>query len=31
VAVRLKAAGVDRNVRGWEKSSDHAPVWVELK
>lgn len=28
---RLVAAGVDRHVRGWEKSSDHAPVWVELK
>jgi exodeoxyribonuclease-3 len=28
---RLKAAGVDREVRGWEKSSDHAPVWIELK
>jgi exodeoxyribonuclease-3 len=28
---RLKAAGVDHNVRGWEKSSDHAPVWIELK
>jgi exodeoxyribonuclease-3 len=27
---RLKAAGVDRDVRGWEKSSDHAPVWIEL-
>jgi exodeoxyribonuclease III len=27
---KLVAAGVDRNVRGWEKSSDHAPVWVEL-
>ncbi|MDB5144483.1 MAG: exodeoxyribonuclease [Mucilaginibacter sp.] len=27
---RLKAAGVDRHVRGWEKSSDHAPVWIEL-
>lgn len=27
---RLAAAGVDRNVRGWEKSSDHAPVWIEL-
>lgn len=26
----LKAAGVDKNVRGWEKSSDHAPVWIEL-
>ena len=27
---RLSAAGVDHNVRGWEKSSDHAPVWIEL-
>ena len=26
----LKAAGVDRFVRGWEKSSDHAPTWIEL-
>ena len=31
VAKRLTAAGVDREVRGWEKSSDHAPVWIELK
>ncbi len=30
VAKRLTAAGVDRDVRGWEKSSDHAPVWIEL-
>jgi exodeoxyribonuclease-3 len=30
VAKRLKAAGVDKEVRGWEKSSDHAPVWIEL-
>ena len=28
---RLKAAGVDSYVRGWEKTSDHAPVWIELK
>lgn len=28
---KLKAAGVDREVRGWEKTSDHAPVWIELK
>lgn len=28
---RLKAAGVDKAVRGWEKSSDHAPVWIELE
>ena len=27
---RLTAAGVDRQVRGWEKTSDHAPVWIEL-
>lgn len=27
---RLQAAGVDAYVRGWEKTSDHAPVWVEL-
>ena len=27
---KLTAAGVDRYVRGWEKSSDHAPVWIEL-
>jgi exodeoxyribonuclease-3 len=27
---RLIAAGVDRNVRGWEKTSDHAPVWIEI-
>ena len=30
VAQRLRAAGVDRDVRGWEKASDHAPTWVEL-
>lgn len=28
---KLVAGGVDRNVRGWEKSSDHGPVWIELK
>lgn len=27
---RLINAGVDRHVRGWEKSSDHGPVWIEL-
>jgi len=27
---RLIAAGVDHNVRGWEKTSDHVPVWIEL-
>ncbi len=30
-APRLVSAGVDRNVRGWEKASDHAPTWVELR
>lgn len=28
---KLVAGGVDRNVRGWEKTSDHAPVWIEVK
>ncbi len=27
---KLKDAGVDRHVRGWEKTSDHAPVWIEI-
>ena len=27
---RLVAADVDRQVRDWEKASDHAPAWVEL-
>ncbi|GAB3922089.1 exodeoxyribonuclease III [Mucilaginibacter myungsuensis] len=27
---RLLSAGVDKDVRGWEHSSDHAPVWIEL-
>jgi exodeoxyribonuclease-3 len=30
LARRLKGAGVDREVRGRPKASDHAPVWVEL-
>ena len=30
LAKRLVASEVDREVRGWEKTSDHAPVWVEL-
>ncbi len=28
---RLIGAEVDRHVRGWEKTSDHAPTWIELK
>jgi len=27
----LTAGGVDQHVRGWEKTSDHAPVWIEIK
>jgi exodeoxyribonuclease III len=27
----LAAAGVDRDVRGWERTSDHAPTWIELR
>lgn len=27
---RLTKAGVDLDARGWEKTSDHAPVWIEL-
>src|SRR5271170_2146376 len=30
MAPRLRAAQVDREVRGWEKSSDHAPTWIEV-
>ncbi len=30
LAPRLERAGVDRDVRGWEKSSDHAPTWIEI-
>ena len=27
----LKAAGIDRTPRGWQRASDHTPVWCELK
>ncbi len=30
-ADRMTAAGVDKEYRGREKSSDHTPVWVELR
>jgi exodeoxyribonuclease-3 len=30
LAARLTDAQVNRWVRGWEKTSDHAPVWVQL-
>ncbi|MCP5390503.1 MAG: exodeoxyribonuclease III [Sphingomonadaceae bacterium] len=31
LADRLVAAGVDKDHRGREKASDHAPVWVEIR
>jgi exodeoxyribonuclease-3 len=31
LATTLKAAGVDRTPRGWDKTSDHAPMWVEVE
>ncbi|HEX8674184.1 MAG TPA: exodeoxyribonuclease III [Longimicrobium sp.] len=30
LAPRLTAVGIDREARGWEKSSDHVPTWVEI-
>ena len=29
-ADRLTAVGIDKQVRAWEKPSDHVPVWIEL-
>ena len=29
-ADRLSASGIDKTPRGWEKPSDHTPVWCEL-
>lgn len=31
IAGRLSGGNVDKHVRGWEKSSDHAPVWISLE
>jgi len=31
MAPRLANGGVDKFVRGWEKTSDHAPVWIEIR
>jgi exodeoxyribonuclease III len=31
LAARLAAAGVDRQVRGQEGASDHAPAWITLR
>jgi len=30
-ADRMTSAGIDRQVRGGDKPSDHVPVWVELR
>lgn len=30
VAEKLVSGGVDSHVRGWEKTSDHAPVWIVI-
>ncbi|WP_150524548.1 exodeoxyribonuclease III [Roseibium sediminis] len=27
---RFSGCGIDKHVRGWEKPSDHVPVWVRL-
>jgi exodeoxyribonuclease-3 len=27
---RLADVGIDKYVRGWEKPSDHVPVWIDL-
>ena len=29
-ADRLVSAGIDAHVRGWERPSDHVPVWCEI-
>ena len=31
ISGRLVSAGVDREVRGWEKASDHAPTWITIE
>jgi exodeoxyribonuclease-3 len=28
---RLVASGIDKTPRGWDKASDHTPVWIELQ
>lgn len=30
IADRLRDAQVDKHVRSWDKTSDHAPVWIEV-
>lgn len=29
-ADRLRAVGIDKHVRGWEKPSDHVPIWADF-
>ncbi|GAA4121457.1 exodeoxyribonuclease III [Aminobacter aganoensis] len=31
MARRLRSVGIDRDVRGRDEASDHAPVWMEVK
>jgi exodeoxyribonuclease III len=31
IAGRLTTGGVDTAVRGWDKTSDHAPAWIEIE
>ena len=31
LGARLKKGGVDREERGDESASDHAPAWIELR
>jgi exodeoxyribonuclease-3 len=31
LAKRLKSSGIDKFARAWEKTSDHAPVWITLE
>lgn len=30
IVSRLVGGGVDKHVRGWDHTSDHAPTWIEL-
>lgn len=30
IAKKLHSGGVDDHVRGWKKTSDHAPVWIKI-
>lgn len=30
-ALHLQSAAIDKHTRGWEKPSDHVPVWIEYR